>query len=185
MGMPRRLERYYNPEWQPYLIVAAAGAVLILCGILCLVMQLYVSIRDRAALRDDTGDPWDGRTLEWATASPPAPYNFAVTPTVTETDALWAMKQAGTDRERPTRYDDILMPDSTGAGVVLGVLAFVFAFAMVWYIWWLAIATGLAMGAVIAFRTFDDKTEHVIPAAEVEAIERQRGMASAGTGGAA
>ncbi len=77
MGMPRRLERYYNPEWQPYLIVAAAGAVLILCGILCMVVQLYVSVRNRAALRDDTGDPWDGRTLEWATASPPAPYNFA------------------------------------------------------------------------------------------------------------
>jgi cytochrome o ubiquinol oxidase subunit 1 len=185
MGMPRRLERYYNPEWQPYLIVAAAGALLILFGILCLGMQLYVSVRNRAALRDETGDPWDGRTLEWATTSPPAPYNFAVTPKVDDPDALWVAKQAGTAGKAPERYEDIVMPNSTGAGVVLGVLSFVFAFAMVWYIWWLAIVSGLAMGAVVAFRTFNDRTEHVIPAAEVEAIESRRGAASAETGGTA
>ena len=134
MGMPRRLERYYNAGWQPYLIVAELGAVVIMFGIAFLAVQLAVSIRNRAALRDTTGDPWNGRTLEWATASPPAPYNFAVVPHVHGIDALWAAKKAGTAGRKPAHFHDIVMPNDSGAGVVLGAMSFAFAFAMVWHI---------------------------------------------------
>src|SRR6516164_914848 len=145
MGMPARLERYYVAGWQPYLIVAEFGALFILCGIIFLVVQLAVSIRDRIALAVSTGDPWNGRTLEWATASPPAAYNFAVVPHVHGIDARWAMKQSGRAGHRPARFHDIIMPGDSSAGVVLGAMSFVFAFAMVWQIWWLAAVGGLGM----------------------------------------
>jgi cytochrome o ubiquinol oxidase subunit I len=179
MGMPQRLQRYYVAGWQPYLIVAEFGALFILCGIILLAIQLAVSIRDRAALAVSTGDPWNGRTLEWATASPPAAYNFAVVPHVHGIDAWWAMKQAGTAGHRPARFHDIIMAGDSSAGVVLGAMSFVFAFAMIWQIWWLAAVGGLGMFAAVLSQTFRDHSEHRILANEVEAIENRRTMAPA------
>jgi cytochrome o ubiquinol oxidase subunit 1 len=179
MGIPRRLERYDVAAWQPWLIVAELGALSILLGIVLLIVQLVVSFRNRAALRDTTGDPWNGRTLEWATSSPPAPYNFAIIPRVHGTDALAAMKQEGAIGTKPAIYCDIVMPDNTGAGVVIGGLSFVLGFAMVWEIWWLAIAAGTGIWAVLIARTFNDHDLHIIPAREVEKIERQRNTAAA------
>src|SRR5260370_41191752 len=95
MGMTRRLQAVSNPGWEPLLLVAEVGAVVIFCGILCQIAQLYVSIRTRETRRDLTGDPWNGRTLEWATASPPPAYNFAVLPRVDAVDAFWAAHQRG------------------------------------------------------------------------------------------
>jgi cytochrome o ubiquinol oxidase subunit I len=174
MGMPRRLERYDNASWQPYLIIAELGAILIMLGIAFLAIQLAVSIRSRAARRDTTGDPWNGRTLEWATTSPPVPYNFAVVPQVHGLDAFWAMKQAGWVGQERVQFHDIVMPDNSGAGVVVGAMSFVFAFALVWQIWWLAALGGLGMLAAILSQTFNDHAEHRIPACEVEAIENCR-----------
>jgi cytochrome o ubiquinol oxidase subunit 1 len=179
MGMPQRLARYYVAGWQPYLIVAEFGALFILCGIFCLAIQLAVSIRDRAALAVSTGDPWNGRTLEWATASPPAAYNFAVVPRVHGIDAWWAMKQARTAGRGPARFHDIVMPDASSAGVVLGAMSFLFAFAMIWQIWWLAALGGLGIFAAVLSQTFRDRAEHRIPASEVEATEHRRPAASA------
>jgi cytochrome o ubiquinol oxidase subunit 1 len=179
MGMPQRLQRYYVAGWQPYLIVAEFGALLILCGIGFLAIQLIVSIRDRATLTVSTGDPWNGRTLEWATASPPAAYNFAVVPQVHGIDAWWGMKQTGRAGHKPARFHDIIMPADSSTGVVIGAMSFVFAFAMVWQIWWLAAVGGLSMFAAVLSQTFRDHAEHRIPASEVEAIENRRTMAPA------
>jgi cytochrome o ubiquinol oxidase subunit 1 len=179
MGMPQRLERYYVAGWQPYLIVAEFGAFFILCGITFLAIQLAVSIRDRAALAVSTGDPWNGRTLEWATASPPAVYNFAVVPHVHDIDAWWAMKQAGREGHRPARFHDIIVPGASSAGVLLGAMSFVFAFAMVWQIWWLAAVGGFGTFAAVLSQTFRDHTERRIPASQVEAIENRRTIAPA------
>jgi cytochrome o ubiquinol oxidase subunit I len=179
MGMPPRLDRYNVAGWQPYLIVAEFGALSILCGIAFLAIQLAVSIRARAELSVSTGDPWNGRTLEWATASPPAAYNFAIVPHVHSIDAWWAMKHAGTAGHRPARFHDINMPDNSSSGVVLGAMSFVFAFAMIWQIWWLAAVGGLGMFAAVLSRTFGDRAEHRIPASEVEATENRRTMAPA------
>lgn len=176
LGMSRRMDRYELPEWQPYLIVAAVGAVLVLCGIICQIIQLYVSIRDREHNFDSTGDPYDGRTLEWATSSPPAEYNFAIVPDVKDIDAFWEMKQRGQPYPEPSpeAYEDIHLPKNSGIGVILGGLGFLLGFAVTWYIWWLAVFCLLGVIASLAIRSFQDHTMHVIPAAEVAALEKVR-----------
>ncbi|WP_319799187.1 cbb3-type cytochrome c oxidase subunit I [Nitrobacter sp.] len=176
MGMPQRLNRSDVADWQPYLIVAQCGVVLILFGIAFLAVQIAVSIRDRAALAVPGGDPWNARTLEWATASPPAAYNFAVVPEVHGIDPWWTMKQEKTGGRRPSRFHDIVMPGNSSAAIVLGAMSFVFAFAMIWYIWWLAAVGGLGMFAALLWQTFHDRAGHRIPASEVEAIENHRAV---------
>ena len=171
MGMPRRLEHYNIAAWQPYLVVAALGALMILVGIGFLVVQFIVSVQERQQALDLSGDPWNGRTLEWLTSSPPAPYNFAVLPEVRDIDAFHDMKAGGVAYRRPERYHDITMPRNTSAGLMLGVLAGLLGFAMIWYIWWMAIASGLCMWAVIIARVYDDDAEYVLPASEIEEIE--------------
>ncbi|MCP4329770.1 MAG: cytochrome o ubiquinol oxidase subunit I [Alphaproteobacteria bacterium] len=174
LGMPRRMEHYNVAEWQPYLIAAAAGAVLILCGIACQLIQLAVSVRDWRERRDLSGDPWNGRTLEWLTSSPPAPYNFAVLPEVGSLDAFHEMKKGGVAYRRPERYEDIYIPKNTGAGPILGGMAFVLGFAVIWHIWWLVAAAALVMLATIVVRTFDDDPDYCLTAREVEEIENER-----------
>jgi cytochrome o ubiquinol oxidase subunit 1 len=174
MGMPRRMDHYANLAWHPYLIVAAIGTAVITLGIAFQIVQLTVSIRERHVTRDLTGDPWDGRTLEWASSSPPPVYNFAVTPVVHDIDAFTDMKEKGVAYERPDRYYDIVMPKNSPHGVVIGALAFVFGFSAVWYIWWLAILSALGLLFTLIARSMDEDTEYTIPAAEVERIENQR-----------
>ena len=174
MGMSRRMEHYNVPEWQPFLLVAALGAVLVLLGIVCIGVQLLVSVRDRKTAMDITGDPWNGRTLEWATASPPAPYNFAVIPQVEDIDAFADMKIRGVADLRPTQYEDIHMPKNSAIGLLLGGMAFVLGFAMVWHIWWLAIACLAGALLLLIIRSSNDDNEFTITAGEVEAIEKQR-----------
>jgi cytochrome o ubiquinol oxidase subunit 1 len=174
LGMPRRMEHYEIAAWQPHLIVAAIGAFIISLGIVCLAVQLVVSIRDRQQALDLTGDPWNGRSLEWLTSSPPAPYNFALVPQVQSIDAFWDMKQRGVAYERPDRYVDITLPKNSFIGAVIGGAGFVFGFAMIWYIWWLALLCLAAIFVAIVIRASDDDTTMVIPAAEVKAIEDAR-----------
>ncbi|GAB1714962.1 MAG: cytochrome bo3 quinol oxidase subunit 1 apoprotein [Nitrobacter sp.] len=180
MGMPQRLNRAAVADWQPYLIVAQFGVLLILCGIACLAIQIAVSIRNRTALAVSGGDPWNARTLEWATASPPAAYNFAVVPQVHGIDPWWAMKQVETaNRRPPARFHDIVIPGNSGIGILLGAMSFVFAFAMIWHIWWLAALGGLGMFAAVLSQTFNDHDGDRIPASEVEAIESRRAASPA------
>jgi cytochrome o ubiquinol oxidase subunit 1 len=174
MGMPRRMEHYWNPAWQPYLIIAAAGTALILMGIAMQGIQLVVSIRQRDTNRDMTGDPWNGRTLEWTTASPPAVYNFAVLPRVEDIDALTHMKETGLANTLPDRFEDIPLPKNSPFGFLIGMLAFPFGFAMVWHIWWLAIVSALGILLFIIIRSADDDTEIIIPATEVKRMEEVR-----------
>lgn len=174
MGMPQRLNRSVVAEWQPYLIAAQAGVLLIVCGVAFLAIQIAVSIRDRKALAASSNDPWNGRTLEWATASPPAAYNFAALPPVQDIDPWWTMKQAGTADHGPGRFHDIIMPGKSSAGIMLGATSFVFAFAMIWHIWWLAAVGGLGMFAAVLSQTFHDHAGQRLPASDVEAIESRR-----------
>jgi cytochrome o ubiquinol oxidase subunit 1 len=179
MGMPQRLNRTDVADWQPYLIVAQFGVLFIMCGIAFLVIQIAVSIRDRATLAVSSNDPWNGRTLEWATASPPPAYNFAVVPHVHGIDPWWDMKQAGTADPKPARFHDIIMPGDSSAGILLGAMSFIFAFAMIWQIWWLAAVGGLGMFAAALSQTFHDHAGHRIPASEIESIESRRALSPA------
>lgn len=171
MGMPRRMQHYDNPAWQLPLLIALIGTVLILCGIGCTLIQLAVSIWKRKELADTTGDPWDGRTLEWATASPPASYNFAVIPEVQDRDAFWDMKERGVAHLRPEHYEPIEMPKNCWHGFVLGIIAFLFGFAMIWHIWWMALLTFFGLIGVVIARASDDDNTMIITAEEVARIE--------------
>jgi cytochrome o ubiquinol oxidase subunit 1 len=146
LGMTRRMQHYADLSWQPYLIVAEVGALVILVGIAATIAQLVVSIRRRDQHRDRTGDPWDGRTLEWSTASPPPAYNFAVLPVVESLDAFWVMKQRG-PLVPVEHYESIEMPSNSPNGFVTAFFAVVMGFALIWHIWWLAIF-GLACAAL-------------------------------------
>jgi cytochrome o ubiquinol oxidase subunit 1 len=173
MGMTRRLQHIADPSWGPLLWVAELGAVVIFCGILCQIAQLYVSIRTRAERRDLTGDPWNGRTLEWATSSPPPAYNFATLPRVQSVDAFWDMKRRGVS-PIGTAYEPIEMPRNSPVGFILAFFAVVIGFALIWHIWWMAILGLLA--AVITAMAFgwSDEREREIPAAEIAKLERAR-----------
>ena len=173
LGMTRRMQHYDVPEWRPWLIVAACGAALIMCGIAFQIVQLVVSIRQREQLRDHTGDPWDGRSLEWATASPPPAFNFALLPTVSGEDAYWNIKQREPDRSSvDPEYKDIEMRRNSPTGFVCAFFATMTGFALIWHIWWM-----VAAGAIGAFATFvvfawRDHDEDVVPAREVARIDR-------------
>ncbi|MBY4733060.1 cytochrome o ubiquinol oxidase subunit I [Cupriavidus pauculus] len=173
-GMTRRMNHYNNPEWQPYLIVALVGAVIIGFGILAILWQLFVSVRDRNQHRDLTGDPWDGRSLEWSTASPAPFYNFAQVPHITSLEQHWDDKQSGRAYAVPARYEDIHMPRNSSAGFLVSVFGLAFCFGFVWHIWWLA---GLGLAAmIITFiaRSYDRDVDYYVPAAVVERMEHAR-----------
>jgi cytochrome o ubiquinol oxidase subunit 1 len=172
MGMTRRLGHYANTAWQPYLVVAFFGAVFIAMGIGCQMLQIVVSIRDRAQNRDLTGDPWDGRTLEWSMASPPPFYNFAVTPHVHGRDAFWSYKQDAQGARLPA-YVDIEMPKSTAAGFFVGVVSGILAFGLIWHIWWLVVAAFLGIIGTVLARAFQEETDYIVSAKEVSEIEAQ------------
>jgi cytochrome o ubiquinol oxidase subunit 1 len=173
LGMTRRLQHYADTSWQPYLIVAEAGAVVILAGIAAQVAQLVVSIRTRERRRDRSGDPWSGRTLEWSTASPPPAYNFAVLPQVQSLDAFWRTKQ-NNEPAPSAPYEPIEVPANSPNGFVTAFFAVVTGFALIWHIWWLAIV-GLtcALATLMAFGWIE-RTAHEIPAEALAAAEQAR-----------
>jgi cytochrome o ubiquinol oxidase subunit 1 len=176
MGMTRRMQHYDDLSWQPYLIVAAFGALVILVGIVCQVVQLAVSIRHREQYRDVTGDPWNGRTLEWSTASPPPAWNYAVLPHVSGLDAFWSSKQSLPAKQdqpaRPREYKPIEVPKNTPTGFVTAFFAVITGFALIWHIWWMA-GLGLfgAFLTMLAF-AFREKEELEIPAQQIALFDR-------------
>ncbi|MDR3408252.1 MAG: cytochrome o ubiquinol oxidase subunit I [Methylovirgula sp.] len=173
MGVTRRLRVIDDPTVHIWFVVAAFGAVLILFGILSFIVQIAVSIKNREKLRDLTGDPWNGRTLEWSTSSPPPAYNFAFTPVVHDIDAWWDMKQHGYVRPL-TGFKPIHMPKNTPVGLILAVLATAFGFGMIWHIWWLAIGGFAAAIATGIAHTFNYHRDYYIPADEVLRKETER-----------
>ncbi|ATP48592.1 cytochrome o ubiquinol oxidase subunit I [Pseudomonas putida] len=174
MGMTRRLNHSDNPLWEPYLYVAVVGAVLILFGIACQLIQLYVSVRDRNQNLDVTGDPWGGRTLEWSTSSPPPFYNFAHMPEQVGLDAWHETKEIGAAYKPATKFDAIHMPSNTATGLFMGLFLTVFGFAFIWHIWWLVGASLVATIAVFVRHAARDDQGYMVPAEEVARIEGER-----------
>ncbi|KQW57727.1 MULTISPECIES: cytochrome o ubiquinol oxidase subunit I [unclassified Ensifer] len=173
MGVTRRVSQFEDPSLQIWFVIAAFGAVLIALGIASFIVQLVVSYLRRDQLRDTTGDPWNARTLEWSTSSPPPDYNFAFTPVVHDHDSWYDMKTRG--YERPLGgFKPIHMPRNTGTGVILAGLSVVLAFALIWYIWWLAIVSFVAMLVVSIGHTFNYKRDFYIPSETVTATEDAR-----------
>jgi len=178
MGVTRRLNHFDDYALQPWFIISTCGALLIALGIGSFLVQLVVSFMKREELRDLTGDPWNGRTLEWSTSSPPPQYNFAFTPVIHDLDAWWDMKRRG-HKVPQGGYRPIHMPKNTGTGVYLAALSTALAFALIWYIWWLAAVSFIGLLAVAIGHTFNYNRDYYIPAEEVTSNENRRTQALA------
>ncbi|WP_426318498.1 cytochrome o ubiquinol oxidase subunit I [Pseudoduganella sp. R-43] len=173
MGVTRRMSHFDDPSLQPWFIVAAVGAVLIAVGMAAMAVQFAVSFKRRKQLRDLTGDPWDGRTLEWSTASPPPDYNFAITPRVHDNDAWTDMKRHGFQRPL-AGFSAIHMPKNTRAGFILAALSFALGFTLIWHMWLPAGLCFAVLLAAIVAHTFNYRRDYYIPADQVAHTEEMR-----------
>lgn len=172
MGATRRLNHYdASTGWQPFFIMSLIGALIICLGVALQLAQIVASFIQKRHLVDTTGDPWDGRSLEWSTASPPPSYNFAVIPEVKSRDAFWDMKRLGLPKPK---YEDIHMPKNTATGIYISLFAFLAGFGFVWEMNWLAVISIIAVIVVVVRRMFDEHTEYTIPAEEVRQMEEAR-----------
>jgi len=175
MGMTRRMQHYDVAAWHPWLLIAAVGAAIILIGIILQIAQFVVSIRRREELRDEIGDPWNGRSLEWATPSPPPAFNFAVLPNVQGEEAYWGMKQRALQQarlgEEPV-YADIEMPRNSPTGFICAFFATVMGFALIWHIWWMVGVAALGAYATFVVFAWRDVDEYIIPAETVARVDR-------------
>ncbi|MBV9912453.1 MAG: cbb3-type cytochrome c oxidase subunit I [Sinobacteraceae bacterium] len=177
MGMTRRLQHINIPEWRPWLYLSVVGVGILIVGVIAQVIQLVVSIRDREKLRDVTGDLWDGRSLEWATPSPPPFFNFAVMPNVEGEEAYWGIKQRAVETQQldpEPKYEPIEMPVNSPVGVYTAFFTTVFGFAMIWDIWWLAILALIAAFAGFVVFAWRDVHEFEVPVEEVARVDRAR-----------
>ena len=175
MGMTRRMQHYDVPAWRPWLLIAAGGAAIILVGIILQIAQLVVSIRRRDALRDETGDPWNGRSLEWATSSPPPAFNFAVLPHVEGEEAYWGIKQRARQQAKladEPNYAAIEMPRNSPTGFICAFFATFMGFALIWHIWWMVALAALGAYATFVVFAWRDRVEYLIPADVVARIDR-------------
>lgn len=173
MGAVRRIDHYTDPSWQPFFIVSAIGVMVISLGIGLQVLQMVVSIIQRKKYVDTTGDPWDGRTLEWSVSSPAPAYNFAVLPQVRDRDDWWEQKKRGVHLPASHEYKDISLPKNSSVGLIVGVLAGLFSFGVIWHIWWLVAISFVVVVVVIIKRTLNDDSEYTIPAAELRRLDRE------------
>jgi cytochrome o ubiquinol oxidase subunit 1 len=175
MGMTRRMQHYDVVSWQPWLLAAAAGVAVILAGIVCQVIQLVVSVRNRELLRV-TADPWNGRTLEWTTASPPPAWNFAALPQVADVDAYWLKKQRALARQvqspQEREYTPIEIPKNSATGFVTAFFAVITGFALIWHIWWMAGLGVLGIFLTILAFAFREEEEVKIPVEEIAEFDR-------------
>jgi len=182
LGMTRRLQHYDVAMWRPWMLIAAVGIVIMAASAACQVMQLVVSIRHRKALRDEIDDPWEGRSLEWATSSPPPAYNFAVLPRVHGTEPYWQIKRRAIETQQQSNlphYEPIELPRNSPTGFITAFFATLTGFALIWHIWWLMGVGVAAAYAVFVWFAWRDAPVKIIPAAVVARLDRERRRARA------
>jgi len=174
MGATRRLD-HYDPSlgWQGLFIVAGVGVAIICVGVGFQVLQIAYSIWKRKENRVGE-DPWNGRTLEWATATPPKEYNFAVIPTVTERDEFWERKKKG--HQVTPIYTDIWLPKNSGLGAIIGLFALIFGIGVIWHIIWMIILGVLGVIILLIIRLTSDDTEYKVSAEEIAEQELSRSV---------
>ncbi|QOI11183.1 cytochrome o ubiquinol oxidase subunit I [Blochmannia endosymbiont of Colobopsis nipponica] len=175
MGMTRRLNQQIDSIFHIPLKIALLGVSIILLGILCQIIQFLVSIKNRNKNRDLTGDPWNGRTLEWSTSSPPPFYNFAIIPEINNhLDVFWYMKKNRISYDKTKKYQTIHIPKNTSAGIIISICILIFSFAMIWYIWWLATISLISTVVAWITRTFNENIEIQIPVKIIKHIEKTK-----------
>lgn len=180
LGMTRRLQHYEVAEWRPWVVAATFGVAISGIAMICQFIQLYVSIRDREALRDKTGDLWNGRSLEWATSSPPPVFNFAFLPEVKSEEPYWEMKQRSIRTGHLAdigAYQPIEMPRNSATGFITAFFATMAGFSLIWHIWWMVVVSLVAAYAGFVWFAWRDKDEYTVPASEVEKLDQERRLA--------
>jgi cytochrome o ubiquinol oxidase subunit 1 len=180
LGMTRRLQHYEVAEWRPWVVAATFGVAISGIAMICQFIQLYVSIRDREALRDKTGDLWNGRSLEWATSSPPPVFNFAFLPEVKSEEPYWEMKQRSMRTGHLAdigAYQPIEMPRNSATGFITAFFATMAGFSLIWHIWWMVIVSLVAAYVGFVWFAWRDKDEYTVPASEVEKLDQERRLA--------
>jgi cytochrome o ubiquinol oxidase subunit 1 len=180
LGMTRRLQHYEVAEWRPWVVAATFGVAISGIAMICQFIQLYVSIRDREALRDQTGDLWNGRSLEWATSSPPPVFNFAFLPEVKSEEPYWEMKQRSMRTGHLAdigAYQPIEMPRTSATGFITAFFATMAGFSLIWHIWWMVVVSLVAAYAGFVWFAWRDKDEYTVPASEVEKLDQERRLA--------
>ena len=177
LGMTRRLQHYEVAEWRPWVIAAAFGVAISAAAMICQIIQLIVSIRHRDQLRDKTGDAWNGRSLEWATSSPPPVFNFAFLPEVKGEEPYWAIKKRAIETQHLAAigaYEPIEMPRNSATGFITAFFATIAGFGLIWHIWWMVCASLIAAYAGFVWFAWRDKDEFTVPASEVERLDSER-----------
>ncbi|MBN8903789.1 MAG: cbb3-type cytochrome c oxidase subunit I, partial [Rhodospirillales bacterium] len=177
LGMTRRLQHYDLAQWRPWVLLAGLGVVVTCFGVACQIIQLVVSIRERVELRDEMGDPWNGRSLEWATTSPPPAFNFAVLPDVRGEEPYWEIKRRAIETQQlaaEPEYEAIEMPRNSPTGFITAFFSTLTGFALIWHIWWLVGVGLVAAYCVFVWFAWRDQEEYEIPAEEVAASDRAR-----------
>ena len=180
LGMTRRLQHYEVAEWRPWVVAATFGVAISGIAMICQFIQLYVSIRDKEALRDNTGDLWNGRSLEWATSSPPPVFNFAFLPEVKSEEPYWEMKQRSMRTGHLAdigAYQPIEMPRNSATGIITAFFATLAGFSLIWHIWWMVIASLVSAYAGFVWFAWRDKDEYTVPASEVKRLDQARRLA--------
>lgn len=174
MGMTRRLSQNIDPMFHSLLTVAAFGVFIITIGILCQIIQIIISIRNYNLNIDITGDPWNGRTLEWSTTSPPPFYNFAIIPKINNKhDIFWQIKKTGIIYNESDIYKSIHMPRNTSSGIIIGFFSLLFGFSMIWYIWWLSIIGFIGIIITCIFHSFNKHRSYNILLEKIKYIENK------------
>ncbi|EPY09722.1 MULTISPECIES: cytochrome aa3 quinol oxidase subunit I [Paenibacillus] len=170
-GMTRRMYTYSaETGFGPLNLLATIGSVGLAIGFAILVYNIYWSFRYQP--RDTTSDPWDARSLEWATHSPVPEYNFAIVPKVKSLDAFWLWKK----NKQPLfegELEEIHMPNNNGQPFILGVIFFFWGFFMVFMWWTPAIITSFLILIMLAVRSFERDHGRHISVKEIKKTEQQ------------
>ncbi|ANE47731.1 quinol oxidase subunit 1 [Paenibacillus swuensis] len=172
-GMTRRTSTFgWDKGWYELNLTSTIGGFMMGLGFIFQVWQIAHSVRFMQ--KDTTGDPWNGRTLEWSIPSPAPEYNFAVIPQADEQDAWWEEKKRRAEgivtvTEQP--IEPIHMPGKSGIPFIKSVCWFVTGFGFIWGWYWMAIPGLIGIAACMLIHSFTYDNEYYIPAETVKHTE--------------
>ncbi|WP_409296947.1 cytochrome aa3 quinol oxidase subunit I [Peribacillus sp. SCS-26] len=168
-GQARRMYTYSEASgFGPLNFISFVGALGLAAGFVLIVYNIYYSTR--FASRDISSDPWDARTIEWATHTPVPEYNFARLPQVDSSESLWDAKKRGHVLFKG-KYEKIHMPNNSGMPFIMGCIFFAWGFSFVFGIWVPLILTTIGIFVCMALRSFEKDHGHYIPVDEIEETE--------------
>ncbi|NIG99239.1 MAG: cytochrome o ubiquinol oxidase subunit I [Buchnera aphidicola (Periphyllus acericola)] len=175
MGMTRRLSQNIDYSFHSLLSIACIGVVLIFLGIISQVIQFIISIKNRKKNLDITGDPWDGRTLEWYISSPAPMYNFFNIPNISNRDEFWNIKNNKDNLNNKIRknkiYKNIYLPDNSFYGMLISFFLLIFGFSAIWHIWWLFYISFFSVVFVCFYKSFQKQKKICIDKKFIQKIE--------------